>query len=155
MRTLPRIAGRCRGKSKGQPSLTEPGRELLGLASRVELSQALMPLGLQAVNDLLQEEVTALVGERYRAHGGHGDLRWRRQGGSVYLADQKVAVTAARVRDRGGEQQVPLGTYRAVGPSSQRWARSSKGPAAATTSSASSQQAAALKTVRTELGLLG
>jgi len=61
MRTMVRIAGRCKGGSKGQASLPEPGRELLGLDSRVELIQALIPLGLEGVNDLLQQEVTALV----------------------------------------------------------------------------------------------
>ncbi len=45
-------------------------REVLRVAeqidSRVELIQALIPLGLDAVNDLLQQEVKALTGERYR-----------------------------------------------------------------------------------------
>jgi len=37
--------------------------------SRVELIQALIPFGLDAVNDLLQKEVKALAGERYRRGG--------------------------------------------------------------------------------------
>jgi len=37
MKTMVRIAGRCKGKSKGQASLPEAGRELLGLDSRAEL----------------------------------------------------------------------------------------------------------------------
>ena len=115
MRTMVRIAGRCKGQSKGQGSLPEASGELLGLDSRVELIQALIPLGLEAVHDLLQQEVTALVGERYSRHGGHrGVVRWGRQGGSVYLADQKVAVTVPRVRDTRVEQEVPLGTYQGL-----------------------------------------
>jgi putative transposase len=115
MRTMVRIAGKCKGQSKGQASLPEAGRELLGLDSRVELIQALIPLGLEAVNDLLQQEVTALVGERYSRQGGcRGLVRWGRQGGSVYLADQKVAVTVPRVRDTRVEQEVPLATYQGL-----------------------------------------
>jgi len=115
MRTMVRIAGRCKGKSKGQASRPEAGAELLTLDSRVELIQALIPLGLEAVNDVLQQEVTALVGERYSRHGGcRGLVRWGRQGGSVYLADQKVAVTVPRVRDTRVEQEVALATYQGL-----------------------------------------
>jgi len=68
--------------------------------SRVELIQALIPLGLDAVNDLLQQEVKALAGERYRREGRPaGQVRWGRQGGSVYLADQKLPIQVPRVRD--------------------------------------------------------
>ena len=52
-------------------------REALRMAeqidSRVELIQALIPLGLDAVKDLLQKEVKALAGERYRRGGGPPD----------------------------------------------------------------------------------
>ncbi len=85
------------------------------LDSRVELIQALIPLGLEAVNELLQQEVTALAGTRYEREGGApGYARWGRQPGSVYLADQKVAVTVSRVRDLGREQEVPLTTYQSL-----------------------------------------
>ena len=33
--------------------------------ARAELIQALIPIGLEAVNDLLQQEVVSLVGARY------------------------------------------------------------------------------------------
>ena len=74
MRTMVRIAGKCKGKSKGQASRPEASGKLLGLDSRVELIQASIPLGLEAANDLLQQEVTALVGERYSRHGDGGAL---------------------------------------------------------------------------------
>jgi len=115
MRTIVRIADKCKGGLKGPASLPEARAERLALDSRVELIQALIPLGLEAVNDLLQQEVTALVGERYSRHEARrGLVRWGRQGGSVYLADQKVAVTVPRVRDRRVEQEVPLGTYQGL-----------------------------------------
>jgi transposase-like protein len=86
--------------------------ELSALDSRVELIQALIPLGLEAVNELLQQEVTALAGPRFQRHGGvAGYDRWGRQPGSVYLADQKVAVSVPRVRDVRRDQEVPLTTY--------------------------------------------
>jgi putative transposase len=89
--------------------------ELNDLDSRVELIQALIPLGLEAVRELLQREVTALAGERYRHGSGQpGYARWGRQSGSVYLADQKVAVTVPRVRDVRRDQEVPLTTYQSL-----------------------------------------
>ena len=77
--------------------------------------QALIPLGLRAVEEALQAEVAALAGARY-AHGdGHPDVvRWGRQQGSIYLADQKLPITVPRVRDRaagGAGREVPLATY--------------------------------------------
>lgn len=89
--------------------------ELNTLDSRVALIQALIPLGLEAVNDLLQQEVTALAGVRYQRSGGvPGYARWGTQPGSVYLADQKVAVTVPRVRDLHHDQEVPLTTYQGL-----------------------------------------
>ncbi len=66
-------------------------RETLRMAeqidSRVELIQALIPLGLDTVNDLLQQEVKALTGERYQRGGRPvGRVRWGRQRGSLYLS---------------------------------------------------------------------
>jgi putative transposase len=83
--------------------------------ARVELIQALIPLGLEAVNDLLQQEVTALAGARYRHGDGQaGYARWGRQPGSVYLTDQKLAVQVPRVRDLKAGKEVPLPSYQAL-----------------------------------------
>jgi len=81
-----------------------------GLDTRVELIQALIPLGLKQVGEMLQEEVQALAGQR----GKHGkeNRRWGRQGGSVYLWDQKVPIEVPRVRNKGANQEVGLRTYR-------------------------------------------
>jgi hypothetical protein len=89
--------------------------ELSGLDARVELIQALIPLGLEAVQTLLEQEVTALAGARYQRGGGvPGYARWGGQDGSVYLADQKVAVRVPRVRDVRRDQEVPLTTYQGL-----------------------------------------
>ncbi len=66
------------------------------LDTRVELIQALIPIGLEAVNEVLKQEVSQLAGERYSRGGGvPGYARWGGQRGSVYLADQKVAIASA------------------------------------------------------------
>ncbi|MCH8891501.1 MAG: hypothetical protein IH827_10570, partial [Myxococcales bacterium] len=88
----------------------------LEIDARAELIRALIPIGLEAVNELLQQEVTALAGARYgRGDGQAGYARWGRQRGSVYLGDQKVAVTVPRVRDLGRGQEVTLAWYQALG----------------------------------------
>ena len=74
--------------------------------------QALIPLGLKAVEEILLAEVTALAGARYQHHdGAPGVVRWGKQAGSIFLADQKLPITVPRVRDRAAGQEVPLATY--------------------------------------------
>ncbi len=78
----------------------------------VAMIQALIPLGLRAVEDALQEEVRALAGRRYaRADGRPGISRWGSQPGAIFLADQKLTVAVPRVRDRIARREVPLATY--------------------------------------------
>ena len=74
--------------------------------------QALIPLGLRAVEDALIAEVTALAGPRYAHDDEHGEVaRWGKQRGSIYLADQKLPIIVPRVRDRREGREVPLATY--------------------------------------------
>ena len=82
------------------------------LDTRVELIQALIPLGLYHVQKTLEDEVVALAGERYaRKEGRFEQVRWGKQRGSVYLRDQKVPVRVPRVRVRKGGAEVPLRSY--------------------------------------------
>lgn len=112
MKSIVRIGGA--GKRNGSAAVGVEA-ELNSLDGRVELIQALIPLGLEAVNELLQHEVTALAGARYQRGGGvPGYARWGSQSGSVYLADQKVAVTVPRVRNVRRDQEVPLTTYQSL-----------------------------------------
>lgn len=78
----------------------------------LSMIQALIPLGLKAVAEALQRDVTALAGARY-AHddGTPGVARWGQQRGSIYLADQKVPITVPRVRDLHAGTELPLATY--------------------------------------------
>ena len=81
-------------------------------ATEIALIQALIPIGLRAVEEALQQEVTALAGARY-AHdpAGSAVVRWGTQRGSIYLADQKLPITVPRVRHHVEGREVPLETY--------------------------------------------
>ena len=97
---------------KGKREDPEALRIAEQIDSRVELNQSLIPLGLDAVKDLLQQEVKALAGERYQRGGRPaGRVCWGRQRGSVYLADQKLPIQVPRVRDRDAASEVPLLSY--------------------------------------------
>jgi len=121
-RSIVRIGGRnkCGGRCVGEdPAGLESARgelrQVQDVDARVEMIQALIPLGLEAVNDLLQKEVTALAGGRYsRAGGLPGHDRWGSQPGSVYLTDQKLVVQVPRVRNVITGQEAPLATYGAL-----------------------------------------
>jgi len=79
---------------------------------KAQLLQTLIPLGLAAARALFDEEVAALAGPRYARHDGVAHrVRWGRQPGSIYLADQKLTVPVPRVRDRQADAEVPLQTY--------------------------------------------
>jgi hypothetical protein len=68
--------------------------------TRIALIQALIPLGLKAVEETLQHEISDLAGERYsRGMGQNHYNRWGSQRGSVYLADQKIPIEVPRIRD--------------------------------------------------------
>ena len=116
MRSMVRIAGRGkRGARRESTGVQRSEADAAALNSRVALIQALIPLGLEAVRDVLEQEVTALAGAHYARVGGQaGHARWGRQAGSVYLADQKVSIQVPRVRDRLRDQEVPLASYQAL-----------------------------------------
>ena len=98
---------------KGKTKLATEERQLTSdLQARVEVIQALIPLGLEAVKDLLIREVEQLAGVKYSRSGGlPGHYRWGSEDGSVYLGDQKLAINRLRVRKDKGKVEVPLETY--------------------------------------------
>ena len=82
------------------------------LDTKLSLIQELIPLGLEAVRDILQEEVNRLVGIKYDRNRESKDLvRWGSQGGSVYLGDQKVKIKVPRVRNKEMNREEILSTY--------------------------------------------
>lgn len=110
MRTVQRL------EKKGNATrlvAVEGGGESAGIRARVELIQALIPLGLGAVVEELQQEVEGLAGKPHARQGRQpGVVRWGEQRGSVYLADQKLPVVVPRVRDRLRRVEIPLESYR-------------------------------------------
>jgi hypothetical protein len=86
--------------------------ELTDLDTMIPLIQALIPLGLQAFAEVMQAEVAQLAGPKYSRTGGQPTcVRWGRQAGAIFLADQKVPVTVPRVRDWARRQEIPLQSY--------------------------------------------
>lgn len=83
----------------------------LEMDSKIALIQALIPIGLMHIEELLQQEVVGLAGERYKRNGIAGYDRWGKQQGSVYITDQKVPVTVPRVRDTSNGNEIKLSSY--------------------------------------------
>ena len=95
---------------KNSKGFVEQKTEIRSDISRVTLIQMLIPLGLKAIEDALQEEITNLVGNRY-SRESNTLQRWGSNPGSAYLGDQKVSVKVPRVRDSKANKEVPLKTY--------------------------------------------
>lgn len=86
----------------------------MALDTKVELIQALIPLGLMAVSETLEAEVTALAGERYRREGGQPGLaRHGTNPSSIRLAGQRVPIRVPRVRNALEGTEVPLASLEA------------------------------------------
>ena len=76
---------------------------------KMSVIQELIPLGLKAVSEALQQEVKQLAGERHSRRGSVD--RWGSQDGSVYLRDQKFPIRVPRIRDVAANKEVGLQTY--------------------------------------------
>ncbi|MGH7631947.1 MAG: IS256 family transposase [Gemmatimonadales bacterium] len=111
MRTIPK---ETRKSQPGEPLASQPQRALDEGTVPLAMIQALIPLGLKAVEEALQQEVTRLAGARY-AHqdGAPGVVRWGAQAGSIFLADQKLPIRVPRVRDRARGKELSLAAYEA------------------------------------------
>lgn len=89
------------------------GEEEVPSQSRWAMIQMLIPLGLRAVEEELQGEVTRLVGRRY-GRNDSGLKRWGHNAGSVFLGDRKVSVRAPRVRNVKDQKEIPFQSYHAL-----------------------------------------
>ncbi len=86
----------------------------LELDAKVELIRSLVPLGLMHVHELLDQEVTALAGERYaRKDASIGGRRHGSNPGTVGLAGQRVPIRVPRIRRVAGSE-IPLRSYDAL-----------------------------------------
>lgn len=113
---MPRVRRKPTKNQRGQRSAVQQPIPLddgtVTTPITLAMIQALIPLGLRAVEEALLTEVAALAGPRY-ARDTHrpGVVRWGHQRGSIFLADQKLPITVPRVRDRREGREVPLATY--------------------------------------------
>ena len=83
----------------------------LELDAKVELIRALVPLGLLHVQELLDQEVTALAGARYARKDE--SIEGRRHGsnpGTVGLAGQRVPIRVPCIRHSAGSE-IPVRSY--------------------------------------------
>ena len=86
----------------------------LDVDTKVELIRSLVPLGLLYVEELLDEEVTALAGGRYaRKDASVGGRRHGSNPGTVGLAGQRVPIRVPRIRHVAGSE-MPLRSYEAL-----------------------------------------
>jgi len=109
---MARKVRQIRRKGKHVGPVPVPVTAAPDIDARVALIQALIPVGLERVRELLQEDVEHLAGQWYQREGRQpGYVRWTSQRGSIYLADQKLPITVPRVRDRLRDQEVPLQSY--------------------------------------------
>jgi putative transposase len=110
-RSVMKIGRNSKGKRRVREEFAA-SPQCVDLDTRVEMIQTLIPLGLEAVRDVLQQEVTRLAGSRYQRHGGlPGHVRWGEQTGWVYLGDQKVNLSVPRVRNQRSDSEVRLDSY--------------------------------------------
>ena len=86
----------------------------LEVDAKVELIRSLVPLGLMHIEEWLDEEVTALAGERYaRKDPSVGGRRHGSNPGTVGLAGQRVPIRVPRLRHVAGSE-IPLRSYEAL-----------------------------------------
>ena len=117
MRSVLKVKGNGKIKEVNREGVRAPGGSVVdvNLDLRIEMIQALIPLALNEVNTMLQEDLERLTGKKYRREGGQpGRYRWGGQWGSVCLSDQKVAVRVPRVRDAVGKKAVPPPSYQGL-----------------------------------------
>jgi transposase-like protein len=85
------------------------------LNSKIALIQALIPIALEKVKEVLDQELIALTGKKHdRGDKIPGCYRWGRQTGSIYLGDQKLRLPIPRVRNLIQNKEIGLKSYQAL-----------------------------------------
>jgi putative transposase len=89
--------------------LVIPLKEVVDLVQRGLMSLALRAF-TQVAEEVMDHEVTALVGPRNQANPERGKVRWGSERGYCVVGGQKIPLQRPRVRD-SRKQEVPLGSY--------------------------------------------
>ena len=95
--------------------LPAPVQEALGGlvgAAKEGLLALSVGVGLGVLSELVEEEVTDVVGPKGRHDPERSAVRHGHEGGEVTLGGRRVAVERPRVRTADGRQEVPLASYR-------------------------------------------
>ena len=85
--------------------------ELVGAAKEGLLALS-VGVGLGVMAELMEEEVSEIVGPKGKHDPDRTAVRHGRQAGEVTLGGRRVEVERPRVRTADGESEVPLATYR-------------------------------------------
>lgn len=95
--------------------VSEEEYQSLDMNSKVELIQALIPLGLMFVSGMLESEVEKLAGKRYSRVEGDPEIdRYGSNRSSVKLGGQRHSVRVPRLRNTQTNSEVPLESWQAV-----------------------------------------
>jgi putative transposase len=111
MKRILRIGGGVKVRRARVKEICDLPMKTMDVDVKTELIQALIPVGLWHVKEVLEQEVRALAGDRYKRQGKAGCDRWGKQWGSVYLRDQKVPIEVPRVRDQRVGKEIRLRSY--------------------------------------------
>lgn len=109
MNRVRKVGIRINRKAELVEQLRQENPELM---AKIAMIQTLIPLGLGAVEETLQQEVLGLAGPRYNRVneiGRHGS-----NSGSVYVYDQKVKTAVPRLRHKLTGEEMSLKTYAAL-----------------------------------------
>ena len=92
------------------PQIQEALGELVG-ASREGLLALSVGVGLSVVHELMESEVTEVVGPKGKWNPGRTAKRHGHEKGSLTLGGRRVAVRRPRMRSAEDERELALGTY--------------------------------------------
>jgi transposase-like protein len=99
---------------EGFPIVLPESPEQLVKLMQDERHSFAVEMGLQVAQQLLQDEVQQLCGNRYERPEDRTMSRYGQQGGVITLAGQKLPIQRPRVRLVHGQGEVPLETYRVM-----------------------------------------
>ncbi len=93
------------------PEIQEALGELVG-AAREGLLALSVGVGLGVIAELMEEEVTEVVGPKGKHDSDRSAVRHGHEAGEVTLGGRRVAVERPRARSADGESELPLQTYK-------------------------------------------
>ncbi len=95
----------------GLPPRVEEALGELASTAKEGLLALSVGVGLGVLGELMEEEVSAVVGAKAKHNPGRAAVRHGHESGEVTLGGRRVAVERPRVRTADGASEVPLETY--------------------------------------------